>query len=147
MKEGEKIRAGKDAAYDYRKKYDESTQYRKEKRDLGNVVAFGEKARMQAGVANDVMVQRYGEKWLDELQAMSKQLEAVDPNNATPEQIQLANKYNSVISDEFSRNGNQHKKPATRPSRNTKRRQNPANTGKSNQSGRLRAKCASKTIT
>lgn len=101
VKEGEKIRAGKDVAYDYRKKYDETTQYRKEKRDLGNIVAFGERARMQAGVANDVMMQRYGETWLEDLQAMSKQLEAVDPNNATPEQIALANKYNAVIADEF----------------------------------------------
>ena len=99
VKSGEEIRKQRDKAYDYRKKYDDASAYRKEKRQAENVVLFGERARMQAGIANDQLKMKFGDNWLDRLNDLDESLKTTAQDD--PAYRTKVEAYNQIVGDEF----------------------------------------------
>lgn len=99
VESGEEIRKQRDKAYDYRKKYDDASQYRQEKRQAENAVLFGERARMQAGIANDQLKMKFGENWLDRLNELDESLKTTAKDD--PAYRTNVEAYNQIVGDEF----------------------------------------------
>lgn len=79
-------------SYSYKKAYSEKTPARMEWRKLDNIVEYGDAAKAQERVSDQILAQKYGPSWQHDM----ANLVMSDPDLMDPASIQ---RYNEVISD------------------------------------------------